>query len=81
MKAILEFDLDQLDQRMEHLRCVKSLELAVAVQELSDLMSTISLMESEFDKEFTVKELKDYIEVRTKEILEENRITINELVG
>ena len=35
MKAKLTFDLSDSDQRMEHLRCVKSLDMALALWEIS----------------------------------------------
>jgi len=34
MKATLEFDLDNPEDRMAHLRCVKSLEMACALFEI-----------------------------------------------
>jgi hypothetical protein len=34
MKAILEFDLDDHDDKMAHLRCVKSLDLALFIWDI-----------------------------------------------
>ena len=34
MKAILEFDLTDKDDREEHLRCVKSLDMALAIGDI-----------------------------------------------
>ena len=34
MKATLEFDLNDPDDRMEHFRCVKSLDMALALFEI-----------------------------------------------
>ncbi len=34
MKAILEFDLDNHDEKQEHLRCIKSLDMASALFEI-----------------------------------------------
>jgi hypothetical protein len=34
MKAILEFDLDDHDDRMAHLRCVKSTDMAIVISEI-----------------------------------------------
>ena len=31
MKAILEFDLDDKEDRMAHLRCIKSLDMALLI--------------------------------------------------
>ena len=33
-KAIIEFDLSDPDERMEHLRCIKSLDMALAIWKL-----------------------------------------------
>ena len=35
MKAQLNFDMDDADDRMEHLRCVKSLDMALVLWELN----------------------------------------------
>ena len=35
MKAILEFDLEEIGDREEHLRCVKSLDLALALWDIT----------------------------------------------
>ena len=37
MKAILEFDLDDQDDAMNHLRCVKSLDMALSLTEIMSL--------------------------------------------
>jgi len=34
MIAVLEFDLDNHEDRMAHLRCIKSLEMAIALFEI-----------------------------------------------
>ena len=36
MKATLTFNLDDPDDRMAHLRCVKSLEMAIALFEIKN---------------------------------------------
>ena len=35
MKAILEFDLNDPDDRMEHLRCVKATDMALVLWEIT----------------------------------------------
>ena len=81
MKAKLEFDLDNQDERMEHLRCVKSLDLALAVHDFSNLISTIRRLEDNMKKDMTSRQLKDFIDRKINEILEDNNINIHELVG
>jgi hypothetical protein len=34
MKALLEFDLDDVDDRLSHHRCVKSLDMALAIWDI-----------------------------------------------
>lgn len=38
MKAKLEFDLEDLDDVMSHLRCVKSLDMALALYKIQDVI-------------------------------------------
>ena len=41
MKATLRFDLDDVDDRMAHLRCVKSLDMALLLWEVREVMQEI----------------------------------------
>jgi len=59
MKAILTFNLENRDERMEHLRCIKSLDMAIAlfdirnelyndeinIELIKDILNTINLTE------------------------------------
>jgi hypothetical protein len=36
MKAILTFNLENRDERMEHLRCIKSLDMAIALFDIKN---------------------------------------------
>jgi hypothetical protein len=51
MKATLEFNLDDQDDREEHLRCIKSLDIAMA---LDDIWSYIGKLWNEAEDDDTV---------------------------
>jgi len=81
MKAKLEFDLNEPDERIEHLRCVKSLDLALATYDFINLLSEIRKKEDAMDKDMTAKQLKNFIDRRINEIIEDNNINIHELIN
>ena len=39
MKAVLEFELDNPDDKMAHLRCVKSLDMALFIWDVRELLN------------------------------------------
>jgi len=85
MKAILEFDLNDPDDRMSHLRCVKSLEMALALWEIRMNLRKYSERTAEA-KEFTNEESDvfngiDIVLERIHEIFEENNIDVEELIN
>jgi len=41
MRANLLFDLDDADDRMEHLRCIKSLDMALAIWDFSNKIKSL----------------------------------------
>ena len=53
MKAILEFDLNDNDDREAHLRCVKSLEMAIVIWNIQQVIRGID--KHDYDLE-TVRE-------------------------
>ncbi len=85
MKEILEFDLNDPDDRMSHLRCVKSLEMALALWEIRMNLRKYSERTAEA-KEFNNEESDIFngIEIvleRIHEIFEENNIDVEELIN
>ncbi len=83
-KAILEFDLNEPDDRMAHLRAVKSLDMASFIFQLTS--NTKRELERELETyEFQNIQLKDY-EVLNKvfekihEMVDEYGINIDELI-
>jgi hypothetical protein len=81
-KAILKFDLNDFDDRMAHLRAVKSLDLSMAIWDILQLRKT---MERRFENtENTNNDVFDGIDamsVGISEILDEYGIKIDELVN
>ena len=73
MKATLNFDLTDVDDREEHFRCVKSLDMALALYDMSNYLRAIYNGK-------TPPQTDEQILNRFNEILEEWNININELV-
>jgi hypothetical protein len=81
-KAILEFDLTDSDDRMEHLRAIKSLDMAMMLWELfyntkKEFMRELESKEDSSDREF---QLVEKIWDRIWELGEERGIKIDDLV-
>ena len=77
-KAILEFDLNDPDDNMAHLRCVKSLDMAIFIFHLT------SNLKKQIMHEIDHRELKDWEAVqlvfeRIHELVNEHGINIDEL--
>ena len=77
MKATLEFDLDNPDDRIEQLRCLKSLDMAIVLFDIQyNLRKRI-----EYIIEYNPKE--DVIELIFKHIgilMDENSINLDEII-
>ena len=52
MKAILTFNLENRDERMEHIRCVKSLDMAIALFDIKNEL---------YNDEINIELIKDII--------------------
>jgi hypothetical protein len=73
MKAILEFDLDNPDHKMEHLRCIKSTDMALFISELNhNFWRKWKHDETDFNLDNYKEALGD--------LMEEYNININELI-
>lgn len=68
MKAKLEFDLDDQDDRMAHLRCVKALDMSLALFKIHQMV---------FNDEITSEEMKE----RISNELFDHGIDLNELIN
>jgi hypothetical protein len=76
MKAILEFNLDELDDRMAHLRCVKSTGMAIV---LFDVIYNLRKKAENAPLEDGKTELDYFYELFNAE-LEAQGINIDELI-
>ena len=45
MEAIIKFNLEDVDDRMNHLRCVKAIDMALALWQISNLRSKLERIE------------------------------------
>jgi len=78
-KAILEFNLDDVDDNMAHLRAIKSLDLALAIWDITHNTKK-SLEWSMEDKDIDKYEALDMVFEKIYEILEEHKINIDEII-
>lgn len=79
MKAILEYDLDDVDDKMAHLRAVKSLDMACCLFEI--LRNTKKGLEWELEnKEIDSYETLELIFNKIWEVVDDHNIKIDELV-
>jgi len=72
MQATLTFDLDEPEQRTEHLRCVKALDLAIT---LFDIEQALRLLRKA-DSEITIEEVEELFYAK----LSENNVNLQELL-
>jgi len=79
MKATLTFDLDEPDDKIEHLRCVQSSELCSAVFDFIQ-NSRKRLTEKALDKGLDVDDAIFMVYEEFGEILSEHNININKLI-
>ena len=78
-KAILEFDLNERDDKMAHLRAVKSLDLAMALWDITH--NTKKRLEWSLEgKEIDKYDTLELIFEKIYEILEEHKINTDELI-
>jgi len=75
MKAILEFDLYDSDDKMLHLRCIKSTDLAIAFFEILHQKRKELYSKEELDGD-TIDKVYDMI----YDVLEDNNLSIDEII-
>jgi len=84
MKAIFEFDLTNIDDQVAHMRAVQSLDMALAIWELTH--NTKKSIEQQIDraleedKNFKPHDALDVVYDRIYKILNEHGINIDKLV-
>ena len=78
MKAKLEFDLDDVDDRMAHLRCVKSTDMALVLWEMSlNMRKRVTLGYDEKDDFYRGV---DAVIERYNELMREHNLDPEELI-
>ena len=76
--ATLTFDLNDPDDRMEHRRCIKSLDMALVIW---DIMEKQRYAYNKLDTEgWSADDMAEWWNKEITEILEEHNIVIDELV-
>ena len=77
MESIIKFDLNDPESRMDHLRCVKALDMALAIWEIQmNLKSKFEYQEMSNDTWNKVEEVFEEI----NSILEVNDIRVDKLI-
>jgi len=80
MKAALEFDLNDKDERMAHMRAIKSLDMACVLFEITHNMKKECERMVE-DKDMSVYDAIDIVFSKIHESLEDNNIKVDELIN
>ena len=78
MKAILEFNIDDFDDKMSHKQCIKANDMALAIWEFSS-NSKRTLEDELASKDIDKYETLDLVFKMFYDILDEHSININEL--
>lgn len=79
MKAILEFNLDEGDDKAAHLRAIKALDMAIALWDMEEYLRRQTKYASDL---MPIEVYKNLEEVRDKfrEIMSERSLDIDELL-
>jgi len=80
MKAILEFDLSDQEGRMEHMRCIKALKMAIVLWDMDQYLRS----QTKYAPDSMSSEVYGALqEVRDKlhETMSENSIDLDELIS
>ena len=74
MESTLKFNLDDFDDRMAHLRCVKSMDMALTLFDISNLFKVL-------ENEIEVREYAEQPPMTNEEVIEWFRVTIFEVMN
>jgi len=80
MKATITFDLDEPVERIEHIRCIKAIDLSMAIYDLDQYLRTKTKYESDGMSE-EVYEAYDSIRDKLRDILVERHISYDQLIN
>ena len=78
MKALLEFNIDEQDDRMAHLRAVKSLDMALTLWDMDQYLRGL-IKYGEFDDSIhkTLQDTRD----KLRSIMSEHSVDLDELIS
>ena len=79
MKAVLEFNLDDEDDAMAHLRCVKSLDMMATLWEMDQHLRSLTKYATDSTSQETYDELVKVRE-RLHEIMNEKGLSFDNLI-
>ena len=80
MKAKLTFDLDDMDDRMAHLRAVKSLDMAIVLWEIVHNMKKGLEHEIGVFENYSANDAIDLIYSKINDLLDEHGVVIDKLI-
>jgi hypothetical protein len=84
MEATLKFNLDDFDDRIAHLRCVKSLDMCLVLFELrksfSEMENKVSVTELQGKPPMTPYELIEEFRVNFYETMLSHNVDLDELI-
>jgi hypothetical protein len=81
MKATLEFDMDDIDDRVSHMRAVKSLDMAAVLFEIQhNLRKKCSRILDDMDDNLDKHDSLNVIFTEIFKIIEEHNINTDELI-
>jgi hypothetical protein len=78
MKAKLEFDLDDFDDRMAHERCVKATDMALVLWELNN--NSYRTITNGYDEDDGYHKGVDAVYEKLRELLDEHGINPDKLI-
>jgi hypothetical protein len=79
MKAILEFNLDEHEDNMAHLRCVKSLDMMLVLWEMDQHLRAITKYAPDTMSQEVYDELVN-VRKKLKEIMDDRGITFDNFI-
>jgi len=79
MIATLEFDLTDIDGKMDHLRCVKATDLALALWEIQYRLSD-NCWEIISKRKYNKNQIMEVVMDQIQDILEKHSINFDELI-
>jgi hypothetical protein len=77
-KAILEYDLNEIDDIIAHYRSVRATDMALSLFQFGN--NTKDIFEDNIDKYETKEDLLDAVYEKFWEVLEEHDINLNKLI-